>query len=153
MIHQIPSLLDKNLEGQREGLIRFLESRRPQGSLKNKMTVVFDGKAGVYGSQPNSYIQVIFSSDESADDKIRRIVSSQSNKKNIIVVTDDRDIQYSVRNSGAKVESVGVFLKRDGRKGNKSSVSQGEEISRNEEERINAELKNIWLKSKDAENN
>lgn len=154
----MPASGPNSLEERRAQLIRFLEVNRPQGSLSNKVTIVFDGRSGVYGGRVEGYISVIFSSDESADDKIRRIVEQQENRKNIIVVTNDRDIQYAVRALGAKVEGVEGFLARavkgpseqlQARRG-KPSGERPKTISKTLEAEITDEFKRIWLKPNDT---
>ena len=112
IIHQMPALVSKNLEQQRNGFIHGLESCRPQGSSNNKITVVFDGKAGIIGRMESAIVKIIFSKDETADEKIKRLVEESRNAKNIIVVTNDRSIQYSVRANGAGILSVKEFLSR-----------------------------------------
>lgn len=151
IIHQIPSLVAKKLEGGREGLIRFIDNYRPQGSRKNSVTVVFDGQAGVISPQVQRSIKVVFSQDESADDKIRSIVAKSLQKKNIVVVSDDKELRFSVRALGAKVLNVKDFLMQTRSvlvltpKGN---VKKEEEknIPKTLEHKITDELKKIWLK-------
>ena len=137
------NLSSKKLEDQRTGLIRYIELNAPQGN--NAVTIVFDGQIDVYSPAVQSKVKVIYSKGESADDKIKRMVKSASNAKSIVVVTDDRDIQYSVRASGAKVSSVADFLK------NKSSSTSGpaQKISRQQAQEITEELEDIWLKDDD----
>lgn len=145
------SKLDK-LEDQRRALIRFIETEAPQGSRKNAVTVVFDGSQDAFGGMDTSEVKVIFSSGESADDRIRKIVAASGNAKNIVVVTDDREIQYAVGALGAKVSSVKEFLgagkpRGQKKKQTKSSASEPEKyISKTDEARINAEMGDIWLK-------
>ena len=87
----------------------FIERCRPQGSLNNKVTVVFDGNEDIFGGMESATVKILFSRGEEADDKIKRIVAQAKNPKDIIVVTDDRDIQYAVRALRAKVSSVQSF--------------------------------------------
>jgi predicted RNA-binding protein with PIN domain len=148
------------LEDQRLCLIRFVEVKNPQGSQTNKITIVFDGKSDVFSPPVNSFVKVLFSSDETADDKIKRMVASSSNAKNIIVVTNDRAIQYAVKATGAKVLSVENFLKKaEGRKRGSSNVSGKSKkevfknIPRSVEQEINQELKDVWLNTKKNKDN
>ena len=46
VIHRIPALVDKDLETSRDHLIRLIEIHRPQGSLQNSVTVIFDSSSG-----------------------------------------------------------------------------------------------------------
>ncbi|MBN1870216.1 MAG: NYN domain-containing protein [Candidatus Omnitrophica bacterium] len=160
----MPWALDlATLEERRLELIRFIERHRPQGSLNNQVTVVFDGNPEMYGGMTSPAAKVIFSQGESADDKIKEIVAHTKNVKNVIVVSDDRDIQYAVRALGAKISTAQEFLGRakvslkDGPIGPKSSgknkkgsgFGHQEEsvkhISKVEEARITSELGKIWL--------
>ena len=146
ILHQMPRADESAFEQQRERLIGLFQQSRPHGSLKNQMTIVFDG----YGKVDSSTIKVIFSGDESADSRIRKMVEQSQNAKNIIVVTDDRDIQYAVRASGAKVCAVKDFLQKSDskfqKKPNAPSGNSSKKISKAVEFKINSELENIWLK-------
>src|SRR3989338_5991790 len=97
IIHQIPKLANGTLEEQRQKLIAYIEQLRPQGSPSNQVTIVFDGQPQMMQSLMRSPVKVTFSQNESADDKIKKLVYEAGNKKNIVVVTNDRDIQYAVR--------------------------------------------------------
>jgi predicted RNA-binding protein with PIN domain len=114
---QIEILLGKELKQQRDWLIETLIKAKPQGSYKNKVIVVFDGKYELSSGEDfrklDYYnIKVIFASFSSADDEIKKLVEKAKNKKEIIVVTDDKEIIRYVRYYGAKVESVKDFLCR-----------------------------------------
>lgn len=141
------ALINKaKLEDQRMGLIRYIEAQAPQGN--NPVTIVFDGQVDV-SSPPvrSAAVKVIYSKGESADDKIKKIVKASSRVKSIVVVTDDRDIQYAVRASGASVVSVGAFLKKKSLSGGAKS----EKIDRHTASEITAEFEDIWLKKKRKE--
>ena len=63
VIHQMPDLNRPALEDQRRALVHFLETRRPQGSSRNRVTIVFDGNANVgssgYAAQPGLFFPPI----------------------------------------------------------------------------------------------
>lgn len=147
IIHQIPKLLEYKLENQREGFIRLIQTQNFVGSVRNQITVVFDGQADIYGHKKYDGLGVVFSQNESADDKIKALVKSCANRKNVRVVTDDRALQYSVRALGAKTVCVKDFLSpssaqiRENKPGKKS-------IHEEVKLQINAELEDIWLKDK-----
>jgi len=154
IIKQTPVLADKVLEDGRESLVRFIETEKPQGSSNNKVTVVFDGQADVFGGMSCSFVRVIFTCGTSADDKIKSLVDHAKNKKNIIVVTNDRSIRYYVRALGAKIAKVDEFLEK-GRtfvkegKQNKKKDMEGKSkknLSGSAAARINSELNDVWLK-------
>lgn len=154
--HQMPIDLHDSLEQQRCHLIRFVETCRPQGSSRNKVTIVFDGQVDVYGGAQVSGLHIVFTSNESADAMIKRKVAESSNPRLMIVVTDDREIQRAVRHHGARVLAVKNFLKQ----GRLTQKSQKKNISLEFEEKndkdlswraktnITKECEKIWLKKK-----
>lgn len=163
----MPALNLTKLEDQRRHLVLFIEKYAPQGSPNNPVTIVFDGNTEVFGGMSSPNAKIIFSQGESADDKIKKIVSLAHNKKNIVVISDDRDIQYAVRVLGAKTSSVKAFLnkakltgkgERPGRKNSgrikgslaKSNPSEPKKvIPKSDESKITSELGKIWLKPKE----
>lgn len=155
-MNQIPSLAQRSLEDKRGALVTLIETYKPQGSARNSVTIVFDGKAGYWSESRSSIVQVVFSVDESADDKIKRLVSEAENTRRIVVVTDDREIKYYVRGLGAEVLSVGVFLEKLRPKADKlkkDHIKNGvresaKVISKTLEFSINSEMEEIWLKKK-----
>ena len=155
VIHQLPKVLARpNLEEQRKGLIHFLETQHPQGSLRNKITVVFDGKSEFFGQMESATVKVVFSQDETADDKIKRMVANETHTKNIIVVTNDRSIQYAVQASGAQTSSVEDFIqlslsKKLAHKKLQEKSSVKKNIPLNLKNKITSEMEDIWLKSKE----
>ena len=154
IIHQIPALAQERFDEAREAFLKLVETSQPQGSFRNKVTVVFDGKPGIWNFKPSPYIEIIFTHSQSADDKIKDMVAQAANAKAIVVVTDDRDIQYAVRGLGAKVVGVSDFVAklqepRGGKPSLKNSKKGPAEIKKYiptvTEFKINEELKNIWL--------
>jgi predicted RNA-binding protein with PIN domain len=132
-----------NLEGARSSLIRFLAVCRPQG--KNKVTVVFDGKPGNTSCAGIGPVEIIFTQGESADDKIKRMVESSKNPKSVIVVTNDREIQYFARAHQAQVKTVEEFLAKFNTP-RQSGACDEKAIGPIEAAQINEEMKKIWLK-------
>jgi len=123
------------------------------------VTIVFDGDLEVFGGMSSSGAKVIFSQGESADDKIKKIVTQAQNTKSIVVVSDDRDIQYAVRALGATASGVREFLgqaklpkrekgagqiKKDSRKS--GSPEAAKYIPKSDESKITSEFEKIWLK-------
>ena len=150
----MPILKSSRLEDERQALLEFIERTRPQGSLRNQVTIVFDGQGGFKGPEGASQIKIVFSQDRSADDKIKQLVQDAANKKTIVVVTDDREIRYAVRALGADVWSVKQFLSRGASplrrdsKMKKKMSPQGsvKNISKTVEDHITSELEKVWLK-------
>jgi len=150
------SLIHKDLQQQRCSLIHFVENKRPQGSSNNAVTIVFDGKSGIISRTESSSVKVVFSKDESADQKIKKIVNDSRNTKNIVVVTDDRAIQFAVRACGAKILKVKSFLsgtksvskKCPNVQDNPKQKEPTKTISHSLKARITSELEEIWLSTK-----
>jgi predicted RNA-binding protein with PIN domain len=150
-IHQSPQAARQpTIKEAREALVGYLERGHFCGSPKNQMTVVFDGQPGIYYPKKASAVRVVFSSEETADDLIKRIVEQEKNKKNLYVITDDRALQQSVRASGAKILRINDFFGRMSTAQNLSSAAKGsgseKNISKITEYKINDELKKIWMK-------
>src|SRR3989344_3272395 len=112
ILNQTPSLAQRSLEDKRGALVKLIETYKPQGSARNSVTIVVDGKSGYWSESQSSIVQVVFSVDESADDKIKRLVSEAENPRRIVVGTDDREIKYYVRGLVAEVVSVDMFLEK-----------------------------------------
>ncbi len=155
-MHQLPSALDRpKLEDQRAALIHFLDRRRPQGSLKNKLTVIFDGDPEVWGGRAVSPVHVVFSRGETADDHIKRMVNRSTQRKRLVVVTDDKGLQAAVKAAGARVVSGKVFLGQS-RMVRRSSTDTEEDaekkvIPSSLEANITREMRRIWLADDDAD--
>ncbi len=49
ILKQIPAFRDLPLEDGRRGLLRWIDHSRPQGSVNNQVTVVFDGHPDHFG--------------------------------------------------------------------------------------------------------
>ncbi len=148
---------DLPLEDGRRGLLRWIGYSRPQGSVNNQVTVVFDGHpdhfGGMFSHTEDSYksaqevIRVIFSDGCSADDKIKRMVEEDLTRKNCVVVSDDKDIFLYARSLGAKVMSVAAFTSKP--RGLHARTDCGEKyISLSRQEKINKELFQRWLGEK-----
>jgi predicted RNA-binding protein with PIN domain len=102
ILKQIPAFRDLPLEDGRRGFLKWIEHSRPQGSVNNQVTVVFDGHPDYFGGSPQGEIRVIFSDGCSADDQIKRMVEEDADRKNCVVVSDDKDIFLYARSLGAR---------------------------------------------------
>ena len=144
VLKQMPELTGKSLRSGRDGLVRFIRTKKPQG--KNEVTVVFDGKSDIHNPQEAiTDIKIIFTQKVSADEKIRQMVEKSSQPNQIVVVTDDKEIRYSVRPLGAKVISVREFIGKVTKGKGKYSIEKTL-LSSEEESKITKELEKIWLK-------
>ncbi len=137
-----------SISDSRALLIHFIKVYRPQGSLNNKISVFFDGRPGISSLQKDSSIDIIISYDSSADDNIKDFVKKSSNPKNIVVVSDDRDIKLYSRSLGAKIRPVDEFVNKLKKraKGPTDTPTLKQDVSAKEALQITNELKHIWLK-------
>jgi predicted RNA-binding protein with PIN domain len=146
---QMPVLKDLPLEDGRLGLLKWIDQTRPQGSVNNRVTIVFDGHPGHFGPTATlpGRVAVIFSEGCSADDTIKRMVEKMPHKKNCVVVSDDKDVFLYARSLGAKVMKVAAFVSK-ARGHGAPGDSVGKYISLSRQEKINQEFQKIWLKEK-----
>jgi predicted RNA-binding protein with PIN domain len=127
-------------------LLEFISINRLCGSRKNKIIVVFDGFPDIRYPGSGTEIGVVFSRKESADEKIKRIVAESGNAKNIVVVSDDKEIKFFTTSYGARVEGVEEFFNCKEKTKEKKNESFKPELTYTEMHRINEELRRIWLK-------
>ncbi|MDP2940310.1 MAG: NYN domain-containing protein [Candidatus Omnitrophota bacterium] len=147
IVKQTKFINSTTLKAGREGLLSFIENYHPQGSFKNKVTIVFDGKKDINIKLCSSIPEVIFTKGETADAYIKRIVEKVAFPKNVVVVTNDRELEFFVRRSGAKIMSVNEFLLKA--KINKSKdLEQTLELPSYVSDKITSELKQLWLKDR-----
>jgi predicted RNA-binding protein with PIN domain len=142
--HRSFSLADRFKDG-RLALIHFLRSERPCGSSKNKITVVFDGYPRGMDFQ-DSDIEIIFSGDESADDRIISMTRSPRSPRNVVVVSDDRQLRDSVKCGGLTVVGIEEFIAPRKKFSKKDDDSSKSELTCSMMQKINKEMENIWLK-------
>jgi len=135
------------LEDGRRAFLKWIEIARPHGSVNNQVTVVFDGNPDFWGAAPSGEIKVIFSDGGSADDKIKSMVEEAQDRRNYVVVTDDKDIFIYARSSGAKVMKVKAFTQKTKNVTNAKTESE-KYISLSGQQKITQELEKIWLKKK-----
>ena len=141
VIKRTESFAKMKLEDARGELVRFIINKRPHGSQRNKVTVVFDGKAGYYMSAPESRgLAVIFAIKTNADQEIKNIVGRSRTPRQIVVVTDDREVQAYVKSCSAQVMSSSEFIGRGSApRGADDSASKGG-LTQQQQIEINKEL-------------
>lgn len=141
------------LEGRRNKLLEFINERRPHGSVRNSVTVVFDCKSknpyesGGYNTSHIYGIEIIFSDGVVlADDIIADIVDSAKNPYDITVVTNDKGIRRRTAPSGAKQESVESFIAKGSKQKN---INRAHEILEADiKEEISEEFEKLWLQKR-----
>ena len=139
------------LEDGRRGLLRWIGDSRPQGSVNKQVTVVFDGHPAHCGGNFQGDIRVIFSDGCSADDQIKYMVEEDHDRKNCVVVSDDKDIFIYARSLGARVMSVPAFTATKTVRQNKAGRNQGsveKYISLVRQEKITKEFFQRWVGDK-----
>ena len=152
------------LKEARATLVKIVQAKRIMKSKNNQVTIVFDGKddcnlfqaqaraQAKTNAQGKSSIRILFSKGESADEAIKRMVNDSANPRQVVVVTNDKAIKFSSRFLGAKVISASEFLNQDQGKRSKVLKQRGQgdaalmkiELTHQQQEAINQELKEIW---------
>ncbi len=131
-------------------LADFIKSNKLCGNRKNTAVLVFDGylPSGVKMPEEDSLV-CVFSHKAEADEIIKRMVEKSAQPRNIVVVSDDKQVRACVRFLKARVSSVEDFilgektardLDRKMREGEESKVSYSQM------KLINEEFKQRWLK-------
>lgn len=106
--------------------------------------MVFDGYPGEPGlRQEDNNLNVIFSGEASADEKIKGLLENSKDRKNTVVVSDDREIAYFAKHAGAKPLNVGEFIKPAAAA---HKDMGGDELNYTQISKINEELRKLWLK-------
>ncbi|MGD0335903.1 MAG: NYN domain-containing protein [Candidatus Omnitrophota bacterium] len=129
-------------------LVTFIISRRLTGSSKNKVTIVFDGYPLKGHSVPEGEnFDIIFSRVITADEKIKKIVESLGNRRSIVVVSDDRQLQFTVKSLGARCMGIEDFICGQAEKRRiKREETVKAELNFTQIGEINTELRRLWLK-------
>jgi len=155
LIKRTPCFDHDELRSARSALFSYLECYRPHGSLKNKLMVVFDSKGDCFAYREKRSFEVIFTNGETADEKIKSIVSQNRQPKEIVVVTDDKQLKLSVRSCGAQVLACEEFFKKGRLPQDRQArffkdKELGSKVGLNivQKEKITEELSRIWLKKK-----
>jgi predicted RNA-binding protein with PIN domain len=134
----------KNRARSREGFLLYIKTARPFGSIRNKVTVVFDGRQGIVSEQRHlSPLRVIFSKVDSADETIVRMVSRHTHPGEVIVVSDDRELCERVKLLGGRTVSVTEFFSSLTKK-KKESIDEKPAPASKEGKAITDEMKKEW---------
>lgn len=125
-----------SLSCARQKLIDRIIAARPQGSIRNRITIFFDGQPGI--SSPNiSGLDVRFTRGRDADWYIKSFVNKHPNPKQLVVVTDDKSIIKETVSSGAKAMSTEDFRKKLSVSANRIETSEKPVFSKEELKEIN----------------
>lgn len=144
LIHKIPQV--KSSSFPRRDFISFVKNHKLTGSYKNKVTIVFDGAIQIDEIERESQFEIIFSDNLKADDVIKKKVLNCKNKKNLIVVSDDREVIGQARREGAGFMRVDEFLKKNEEKKLQKKKEKQKNISYSLQKEITDQMRGIWLK-------
>lgn len=146
--HPQVNSLGKKAPDPAKTILILIRNRRLTGSAKNKIILVFDGfpKSGVLPPEETG-VEVIFSRKVSADEKIKMLVEERAMRKQIIVVSDDREIKFMVKSLGAQCLGIEEFIAaKEKLKPPPRKDLLKPELNFSQVHKINEELKKIWLK-------
>jgi len=133
------------IEKAQEFLVDIVEKyKRKHPSVE--ITIVFDGKSPNILFYQGRRIKIIFSNEISGDEKIMKILENKKNKTNILVVSDDREIQEFSKILGSKFLKVVEFLEIVYPEGKKELPIKEKEIKYSLKSEIEKELKNYYEK-------
>jgi len=140
---------EKNSSCIQHSLFNFIQKHKLTGSPKNKIILVFDGyppPGEVFAQSSQAFF--VFSRKISADEKIEKLIAESADKKNIIVVTDDRQVQFMAKSMHASVCAVAQFSgqKEASRRSQVLESAIETKVSFSNMQKINAEFREKWLK-------
>lgn len=142
--------INKKIKNKKSALLDLIRSRRLSGSAKNKVAIVFDGYPcsddGQCLNLEKGDINIVFSKEETADERIKRIIEGFDNPKNLIIVSDDKEIRFFAKSQCANVLSVEEFIASKEKERNARVIEEKTELTFGQMHEINKELKKIWLK-------
>ena len=130
-------------------LADFIRLNGLTGSKNNNLVLVFDGYPPPAEDIPRQNgLLCLFSRRQEADELIKKIVQDSSAPKNIIVVSDDKEVRLTSRFFHAQICNVKEFI--CGKKSSRSSTSakiaaDDFKLSYAKMQKINAELRKKWL--------
>jgi predicted RNA-binding protein with PIN domain len=142
----------KKIKDGRLALVEFIRTNCLCGSPKNKIVIVFDGNPNVSGRDKiNTEVNVVFTKNETADEHIKRLIESEDNPKNTVVVSDDKEIKFFVKSVGGVSMGVEEFINHkeklnQARSKDAEALALKPELNYSQIHKINQELKKIWLK-------
>lgn len=141
---------NKKTQNPRLALLEFIKRNQLTGSVKNKVTLVFDGYPNLQETKTLSdyadTVNVIFSRKEVADNRIKKILQDLPNPKDAVVVSDDKEIRFFTKSFGAKVISVEEFISHGEKAPQDKRDVLKPELTYTQMHKINQELRKIWLK-------
>lgn len=127
----------------------FIRLNRLNGSPKNTVVLVFDGYPAPGQEIPEEQGLIwIYSRKIDADEKIKKLVEESGQPRNIIVVSDDRQVQLMSRSLHAHACGVEEFIRGKKSKNlvaTEKADSDDTKLTYSQMQKINAEFKKRWL--------
>lgn len=111
IIFKMSSLFPGNIKNSRAKLVHYIKTKRPQGSNRNPVTIVFDSSQVVIDYPIPPGVEIKFAHNISADDYIVKLIEKSRNPQLITMVTDDRELQFRAKTLDAKSLGVEDFFK------------------------------------------
>jgi hypothetical protein len=140
----------KSVLNIQHALADFIRFKGLTGSRNNRLILVFDGYPPAQDEIPRyEGLLCLFSKGQEADLVIKKIVEESVSPKNIVVVSDDKQVQLSARLFRAQVSGVGDFIragKSNTKLAGKKISALDSKLSYSKMQKINEELKDRWLK-------
>jgi predicted RNA-binding protein with PIN domain len=138
--------ISKKYSDSRVELIEFIRINKLCGSENNRAWVIFDGYPdSALNNLSSEGLNILFSSDQSADEKIKKILENAGNTRNFVVVSDDKEIISFARLYRAKALSVEKFVTVKTLKPGARDIGESK-IGFSAMHKINEELRRLWLK-------
>jgi hypothetical protein len=130
-------------------LVDFIKLNRLTGSKNNTWILVFDGYPPPWEDIPRQHgLLCMFSRTQEADALIKKIVQDSASPKNIVVVSDDKEVRLISRFLHAQICNVKEFIcgKQDNKTVDSARLAADDsKLSHAKMEKINAELRKKWL--------
>lgn len=127
----------------------FISLNRLTGSPKNTVVLVFDGYPAPGQEIPEEQGLVwVYSRGIDADEKIKKLVEESGQPGNIIVVSDDRQVQLIVKLLHARACGVEEFIRGKKSKNSVAALKADADdlkLTYSQMQKIDAELKKRWL--------
>lgn len=146
--HPLFNAREKLAPNSQVAILAFIKAKRLTGSPKNKVILVFDGYPKSHPADyDDSNVSFIFSRKVSADEKIKAIVEESSQRKNTVVVSDDKEIKFIVKSLGAQYQGIEKFIRaKEKSQDRQKKELLKQELNYSQMQKINEELKKIWLR-------
>ena len=139
LIYQVASLKNSNIPHQ--ALITYIRKNKLTGSRNNRVLIVFDGGFDLEAIEQRGRFEILFSGESTADSLIKKRLSGMKNKKEIVIVSDDRELRDAAKTEGARSCRIADFIRVK-----TEPKEHQKEISPTLAHEITQEMRKIWLK-------